>query len=61
MARLAKPVDLFLVEPDKLDIQTLTWFSINHALLVDLMVKRQQHKWKADAVLFELADVVNAL
>ena len=32
-----------------------------HALLANLMAKRQQKKCKADAVLFELADVTNAL
>ena len=30
-------------------------------VLADLVVKRQQNKWKADTVLFELADVMNAL
>ena len=50
---------MFLVEPDKLDIKRLL-HGFYHALLADLMAKRQQNKRKADAVLFELAEVVNA-
>ena len=42
MARLpVSQSDMFLVEPDNLDTKTLTWFSIYHALLADLMAKRQ--------------------
>ena len=49
---------MFLVEPDKLDIKTLTWVSVYYALLGDLMAKRQRNE---DAVLFEFADVANTL
>ena len=53
---------MFLVEPDKLDIKRhLCGFSIYHALIEDLMAKRQLNERKAGAVLFELADVANAL
>ena len=38
-----------------------TRFSIYHALLEDLVAKRQGNKFKAGAVLFELADVEKAL
>ena len=37
MARLAEPVRLFLVAPD--NQKTLTWLSVYHALLADLMMK----------------------
>ena len=40
---------------------TLTLFSIYQALLADLIAKIHQNKRKADANLFELADVANAL
>ena len=55
--------DMFLVEPDKLDIKknNATWFSIYHTSFKDFTLKRQENKCKADSVLCELADVANAL
>ena len=35
-------------------------FYFCHASLADLMMKRQRHKRKTDAALFEFADVANA-
>ena len=62
MARLAEPVRRVSGRAWLTWNQnTFTWFSFYHALLKDLRAKRQRNKWKADAVLFELADVANAL
>ena len=37
------------------------WFSIYHAFLADLMAKKSAKQMKREAVLFELADIANAL
>lgn len=50
--------DVFLVEPDTLDIKTLIQFSTNHVLFKDFKAQGAPRNEKTNAVLFELADVV---
>ena len=52
---------MFLVEPDKLNIKRHLWFSVYHASLQDFKARRTSKKGKTYAVLYEFADVANAL
>ena len=46
----ASPACFWASQINLISKDTKTWFSIDHVLLADLMAKRQQNNWKADAI-----------